>query len=120
MGPNVLIDRLVYRLRHLLAFRICDYLDLKPEKVLVHWACSRVMSTDDDKTVLASIKEKLKICPNVSWAIVAATAFAAQKTELAISVCILQLKLMISYLTMKKMLVSKFHCFLRWDKRKRH
>ncbi len=42
IGPHVLIDRLVNRHQHLLAWRICEYLKLKSDKVLVHWACSKV------------------------------------------------------------------------------
>ena len=37
-----LINRLISRRLHLLAFRICEYLGLPTEPVLIDWACCRV------------------------------------------------------------------------------
>lgn len=66
---------------------------LKSEKVLVHWACSKVRSNDPDEKILESIKKKLESVNDegVSYAVVAATAFSVGKKELAINVCNFQI-----------------------------
>jgi len=38
----VLVDRLVNRRQHLLALRIAEYLKMKVDRILVHWACEKV------------------------------------------------------------------------------
>ncbi len=85
LTPNVLIDRLVTRCHHLLAYRICEYLKIKPANVLVHWACSKVRSEEDEAQILKSIKSKLKICEGVSYATIASVAHRAGRKNLAIS-----------------------------------
>jgi len=81
---EVLIDRLVNRFHHLLAFRICEYMELKPENVLVHWACAKVRSEESDKSILESIKAKLQQCEGASYTIVASTAYKVGKKQLAL------------------------------------
>jgi len=83
LTPKVLIDRLVNRYHHQLAFKLCKYLDLKSENVLVHWACAKVCSNDTDEEILNSIKEKLAQRENISFATIAATAYRVGKTDLA-------------------------------------
>jgi len=82
---HVLIDRLINRHLHLLAYKVCRYLGLKVEKVLVHWACLKVStSRSSDEDVRNQIVTKLQQCPGVGFAGVASTAFKAGKTQLAI------------------------------------
>ena len=38
----MLINRLTSRSLHLLAFRVSEYLHLKPDAVLKHWACTKL------------------------------------------------------------------------------
>jgi len=86
----VLINRLINRHLHLLAFRIAEYLDINTEKILVHWACAKVKKADlDDKAVCYQIVEKLGNHPGVSFAEVAKTAFKMGRPELATQVCFL-------------------------------
>eukprot|EP00759_Apiculatamorpha_spiralis_P011574 PhF_6_TR18917/c0_g1_i2/m.27637/K20180/VPS16; vacuolar protein sorting-associated protein 16 len=85
LDVQVLVDRLVNRHLHLLAYKICQYLNIKVEKVLVHWACLKVSTakgTDED--IRGQIVSKLVQCPGVGFAEVAATAFKAGKPSLAI------------------------------------
>lgn len=41
----MLVDRLVHRNAHLLALRISEYLRMKPDRILVHWASEKVVGT---------------------------------------------------------------------------
>lgn len=81
---GVLIDRLVQRYQHYLAFRICQYLQLKPENILVHWACSKVKSNEEDEQIKEAIFSKLSQSENASYALVASTAHKIGKTNLAV------------------------------------
>jgi hypothetical protein len=85
--PSVLIDRLVNLHHHLLAFRICTYLGLKPDRVLIHWACAKVRlppaSGVTDAAIADQIVEKLSSCPGISFAEIAATAYQAGRAALA-------------------------------------
>lgn len=89
LSVEVLIDRLVNRFHHLLAFRVCEYLELKPENVLVHWACAKVRSEEPDKAILESIKSKLQQCEGASYTHVASTAYRVGKKQLALEVLVL-------------------------------
>ena len=84
LTPKVLIDRLVNRMQHLVAYRICTYLKIKPNNVLVHWACSKVLSNEDDHVILDSIDKKLSECEGVPFSTVASTAYSVGKKNLAI------------------------------------
>lgn len=42
LTPEALVDRLVYRHHHLLAIRIAEYLKVRTDKILIHWACAKV------------------------------------------------------------------------------
>ena len=84
LTPKTLIDRLVNRMQHLLAYRVCTYLKIKPNNVLVHWACSKVLSNEDDNLILESIDRKLSECEGVPFSTVASTAYSVGKKNLAI------------------------------------
>ncbi|KAG0558247.1 hypothetical protein KC19_10G014100 [Ceratodon purpureus] len=81
----VLIARLVNAHRHLLALRISEYLDLSKEVVLVHWACTKIIASSDvpDSVLLELLLEKLKACPGISYATVAADAHRNGRQKLA-------------------------------------
>lgn len=38
LTPSVLIDRLINRHQHFLAFKMCKHLKVRPNRVLIHWA----------------------------------------------------------------------------------
>ncbi|KAJ3318675.1 hypothetical protein HDU76_000757 [Blyttiomyces sp. JEL0837] len=85
LTPEVLIGRLVARHHHLLALRICEFLKIKNDKVLVHWACAKVKrSGADSDTVCRVIAEKLGgKKSNISFAEIAKTAYQYGHTRLA-------------------------------------
>mmetsp|Transcript_7157 Transcript_7157/g.13240 ORF Transcript_7157/g.13240 Transcript_7157/m.13240 type:complete len:908 (+) Transcript_7157:258-2981(+) len=87
LGLEVLVDRLVQRHEHLLALRICDLMQLNSNKqrVLEHWACARIRSsdTDDYRRLGEEIIHKLKICPGISFGKIASTAYTSGLKDLA-------------------------------------
>jgi hypothetical protein len=42
LGPVAAVKRLTQLHEHGLANQICEYLDLSPNDVLMHWACAKV------------------------------------------------------------------------------
>ncbi|RCH85747.1 hypothetical protein CU098_002029, partial [Rhizopus stolonifer] len=83
-SPEVLIDRLINRNHHLLAIRIAEYLKLRTDKILIHWACEKIKTTtEDEDTVCRTIVEKLIKTPGLSYAEIAKTAHDAGQTRLA-------------------------------------
>ncbi|KAI8822509.1 Vps16, N-terminal region-domain-containing protein [Fimicolochytrium jonesii] len=83
--PSVLVDRLVMRHHHLLAFRICDYLTLSHDRVLIHWACTKIkVSVDDEDTLCRLIVEKLGGRESgISYTEVAKVAYDSGQRKLA-------------------------------------
>eukprot|EP00005_Dracoamoeba_jomungandri_P004307 CAMPEP_0174258998 /NCGR_PEP_ID=MMETSP0439-20130205/7888_1 /TAXON_ID=0 /ORGANISM="Stereomyxa ramosa, Strain Chinc5" /LENGTH=793 /DNA_ID=CAMNT_0015342709 /DNA_START=252 /DNA_END=2633 /DNA_ORIENTATION=+ len=79
---TTLINRLVNRHHHLLAWRICEYLDMKRDSVLVHWACLKV-GTASDQEVMQYVIPKLQKVKGISYAEIASTAFKYSRNELA-------------------------------------
>ena len=83
LSVEVLVDRLIYRHQHMLALRICEYMGLRKDKVLIHWACQRVNSSGSDQEICQSIVDKLKAVKGVSFVEIAATANLFKKTALS-------------------------------------
>jgi len=83
LGMDTLIDRLIGRHQHLLAFEISSYLGLSPAKVVVHWASHKVRSELPDPQIVVQIVEKLKAVPGATFALIAAEAHAAKRSDLA-------------------------------------
>ncbi|KAG6541575.1 hypothetical protein Mapa_017028 [Marchantia paleacea] len=85
LTPPVLIARLISQHRHLLALRISEHLGLGQETVLIHWACSKIAAASDvpDGVLLDMLVEKLKVCPMISYAAVAANAHRKGRRKLA-------------------------------------
>jgi len=87
LTPEVLVNRLTVRNFHFLALRICDYLKLKNESVLVHWASEKVKrltATDaSDDEISQIIKSKLKDYDRVSYLEVASSAYHMGRRRLA-------------------------------------
>jgi len=85
LDGEVLVDRLVARHLHLLALRICAYLRIHPERVLVHWACVKIRCCEEvsDERLGEIIVEKLAVCPGISFSAVASTAFRYGRRSLA-------------------------------------
>lgn len=85
---EVLVDRLINRSQHLLALRVCEYMDLTPDKVLVHWACKKVESAEPDEVIRDKIVDKLTNYSSISYSDIANSAFKNGKKNLAIMVCV--------------------------------
>ncbi|CAG8569116.1 1317_t:CDS:10 [Ambispora gerdemannii] len=86
LTPDVLIDRLINRHHHLLALRICEYLKMRSDRVLIHWACAKIKkSKDDEETICRMIVDKLtnNNKPGLSYAEIAKTAHKVGQPKLA-------------------------------------
>eukprot|EP00211_Chloroparvula_japonica_P005283 CAMPEP_0119139206 /NCGR_PEP_ID=MMETSP1310-20130426/27101_1 /TAXON_ID=464262 /ORGANISM="Genus nov. species nov., Strain RCC2339" /LENGTH=819 /DNA_ID=CAMNT_0007130473 /DNA_START=263 /DNA_END=2719 /DNA_ORIENTATION=+ len=86
ISPSGLVDRLMNRHDHLLAWRVCEFLDLKGQNVLVNWACAKVQSVKDPsaaKPMAKLIVRKLSKVHGISYARIASTAFKYGQQELA-------------------------------------
>lgn len=84
LTARTVIDRLVNRHHHLLAYSVCDYLKLKHDQVLIHWASSKVKKLEqNDKEILEQIVTKLKSVPGISYAEIASTAYKYGRSSLA-------------------------------------
>lgn len=88
LTPEVLIDRLTNRYYHLLALRICNYLEMNTERVVVHWACAKIKtSTDDEETLSKVIIDKLTSTnegkPSLCYTEIAKEAYRSGMPKLA-------------------------------------
>lgn len=84
MGAEKLIERLMNRNKHLVAVRICEYLKLKTDSVLVHWACRKVRDKRlPDPEVLDVILSRLASFAQVPYHLIADAAAKADRSQLA-------------------------------------
>ncbi|EGC36173.1 hypothetical protein DICPUDRAFT_32286 [Dictyostelium purpureum] len=83
IGIDELIDRLINRRKHLLAWRICDYLKIKSDVVLNHWACTKVRTDIPDQELSQIIIKKLESVPGISFANIASQAFLSGRSKVA-------------------------------------
>ncbi|KAF9899141.1 hypothetical protein BX616_003227 [Lobosporangium transversale] len=84
LTPEALIDRLISRHQYLLAIRICEYLKMRTDRILIHWACSKIKkSNDDEDTICRMVVEKLANKPGLSYSEIAMTAHKAGQSKLA-------------------------------------
>ncbi|CAK9781051.1 putative vacuole organization and biogenesis-related protein [Cutaneotrichosporon oleaginosum] len=91
-GPPALITRLLTRNQHLLALRISQYLGLRPDPVLKHWAAARIMRSkadprdvESDAALCDAIVDKFENEgeKGVSYAEIAKKAWEAGRVRLA-------------------------------------
>lgn len=88
LTPEALIDRLISRHQYLLAIRICEYLKMRTDRILIHWACSKIkISNDDEDTLCRMVVEKLANKPGLSYSEIAMTAHKTGHSKLATMVC---------------------------------
>ena len=90
LTPEIIVQRLIHRKKHLLALRISEYLHLPIYIILEHWACCKIENIDTqsyqftiDKFV-KEIKNKLDKYPGFSYAKIAKIAAKKKSQELAI------------------------------------
>jgi hypothetical protein len=88
LGPNSLIDRLLKRRMHALAFECGQYLDIpgSHERVLVDWACTKIRldQSNEDATLFRAIMAKTSNKLGVEYDRIAATAFEEGRPDLAV------------------------------------
>lgn len=133
-SPSQLIIRLTSRNMHLLALRISGFLGLKPDSILKHWACAKILksrptttglgkdaelSGDDD--ICRLIVEKFEELggTDVSYAEIARKAWEVGRGGLATKVCFAITLLYLDFsninscwITNQKHLI-RFHCSFR-------
>ncbi|TMW61934.1 hypothetical protein Poli38472_010997 [Pythium oligandrum] len=85
LSPEVVISRLVAMRHHFLALKICEYLKVPTDRVLVHWACEKVKSSPNvsDEELVALVRKKLKQATLVSYADIATCAERVNRRRLA-------------------------------------
>jgi len=83
LGITGVVDRLTNHHHHLLAYRICEFMKISKDKVLVHWACLKVCSPGNENSIRDMIVEKLADVPGISYAEIASTAYKHSRKELA-------------------------------------
>uniref|UniRef100_K3XBW1 Vacuolar protein sorting-associated protein 16 homolog n=1 Tax=Globisporangium ultimum (strain ATCC 200006 / CBS 805.95 / DAOM BR144) TaxID=431595 RepID=K3XBW1_GLOUD len=87
LSPEVVISRLVAMRHHFLALKICEYMKITTDRVLVHWACEKVKAATSsnvaDEELVALIRKKLKNATLVSYADIASCAERVNRRRLA-------------------------------------
>ena len=88
LTPEVLIGRLTMRNRHYLALKICDLLQVRNERVLIHWAAEKVKrlaaTSATDELIAKTIRDKLHAADaHISFLEVAASAYHMGRRRLA-------------------------------------
>ena len=90
LTPQLLVERLLGRRLHALAYSMCDYLGLNSDPVLIHWASTKVRlaarepETDESNRILVQqITEKLASNPVISYSDIARTALSIKRPKLA-------------------------------------
>lgn len=98
-GPDALISHLLSRNLHLLALRISQYLSLRPDPILKHWAAAKIMRSKgvdpsergvgEDEGLCRTIVDKFEKegDRSVSYAEIAKKAWEAGRVRLATMVC---------------------------------
>jgi hypothetical protein len=134
-SPAHLVHRLTARNLHLLALRISEYLSPKPDVVLKHWACAKIVRSkptttgtgkeaelsDDDAVCNVIVEKSQKLGGgSVSYADIAKRAWEVGRPGLAIKVSApfvfhvptSRLKLFLSCWTSRRMPLTRCHFFL--------
>lgn len=89
---EALVQRLTSRFEYLLAIRVCEAFKLESERVIVHWACTKIAHADSDDSSSRLSDEKLgeilihqlQQCKSISYAPIASTAHRYGRRQLAI------------------------------------
>jgi hypothetical protein len=84
---EVIIDRLVNRHEHMLAWRVCKYLAIPVNTVLVNWAICKILAADkevsDESLARAILKKLLAEDVSISFRQVATAAYHQNRQQLA-------------------------------------
>lgn len=85
LGAEAVIRRLLCRHLYFLALKICSYLQLSPDFVLIDWACQKIRRSGDlsDEACRDQIRENLKEYTNISYKDIAMVAYEVNRKRLA-------------------------------------
>lgn len=85
LGIHEILSNLIYRHFYYLAIKICKYLSLPPDFILIHWACAKIRNSLDlsDEAIRDQIRENLKYYTSISYKDIAKVAFDAGRKHLA-------------------------------------
>ena len=81
----VLLDRLIARRLFPLAIRVSEFLDLPASRVLAHWACYKVETSQCEEAETArQLVERLGVPRDISYSDIAERAAEVGKKQLAV------------------------------------
>ncbi|CAK4660531.1 unnamed protein product [Aphanomyces euteiches] len=92
LSCEVVVSRLVAMHHHFIALKICEYMKITSDRVLVHWACEKVKSSFEtdpsgipmtDEAIVSMVRKKLKDATLVSYSEIASCAERAGRHRLA-------------------------------------
>jgi hypothetical protein len=92
LTASVLVERLVSRRRHLLAMKLCGFLNLRPDPVCVDWACQKIIGTtkigegdnSDDQCLHDQVMGLLRGYNGIKYTAVASSAYRSGRPDLAV------------------------------------
>lgn len=85
LTPQVLVDRLAYRGLHFLALKICEYLNLDVQKLVLHAASLKLSSESSDNQIIESIQKRFRnMKTKISYGQLSSIAYQKGKRSLAI------------------------------------
>jgi hypothetical protein len=92
LSANVLVERLVSRRHHLLAMKLCGFLNLRPDPVCVDWACQKIVETprigegdsSDDQRLHDQVMGLLRGYSGIKYTAVASSAYRSGRPDLAV------------------------------------
>ena len=85
LGAEAVIRRLLCRHLYFLALKICSYLQLSPDFVLIDWACQKIRRSGElsDEACRDQIRENLKEYTSISYKDIAMVAYEVNRKRLA-------------------------------------
>ena len=85
LSRPVLLDRLIARRLFPLAIRVSEFLDLPASRVLAHWACYKVETSQCEEAETArQLVERLGVPRDISYSDIAERAAEVGKKQLAV------------------------------------
>ncbi|KAJ9085131.1 Vacuolar protein sorting-associated protein 16, variant 2 [Entomophthora muscae] len=85
LGIDKVIERLLEIHQHFLSLKLCEYLHLPSDRVVIHWACSKIRaSLDDEETTSRIVLDKIGRRPGLSYHHIAKVASENGQLHLAI------------------------------------
>ena len=120
LGIQEILAKLIRHQYYYLALKICDYLKISPEFVLVEWACEKIRKSTSisDETLRDQIRENLKFYPTISYRNIATVAYDANKKHLATMLLEFETHLTdkVVCCTVERLIMNRLICYWRWER----